>query len=160
VSGGSTRDEIARRAWRHWFRAGERRMESLGEAMNGLGLTPVMGHFLDELVKMPPGPMSQLVARMEVDPGWVTDIVDKLEARGDVVRRPSHEDRRVKIIEVTSAGRRTWQHVQDLMDTPPPEFADLPEEDLDALARIGERVTEAATREPAVQKAAKPSSRS
>jgi len=68
-----------------------------------------MGHFLDEIVKMPPGPMSKLVARMEVDPGWVTDIVDKLEARGDVVRRLSHEDRRVKIIELTPKGRRTWQ---------------------------------------------------
>jgi len=121
-------------------------MESLGAAMQELGLTPVMGHFLDEIVKMPPGPMSQLVARMEVDPGWVTDIVDKLEKRGDVVRRPSPEDRRQKIIVLTQAGRRTWQRVQDLMDTPPPEVNDLPEDDLKALLRIGERISAGAAK--------------
>ena len=116
-------------------------MESLGASTQQMGVTPVMGHFLDELAKMPAGPMSQLVARMEVDPGWVTDIIDKLEARGDVVRRPSTEDRRVKIIQLTERGRRTWQEIQDLMDTPPPEVNDLPEEDLKALLRIGERIS-------------------
>jgi len=142
------RSELARQAWRHIFRLGEQQMENLGAAMVKLGLTPVMGHFLDEIVKMPPGPMSQLVARMEVDPGWVTDIVDKLEARGDVVRRLSHKDRRVKIIELTPKGRRTWQQVQDLMYSPPPEVLDLPEEDLKALLRIGERIiaSQSATR--------------
>ena len=133
--------ELARRAWRHLFRAGEQHMEGLGAAMQKLGLTPVMGHFLDELSKMPPGPMSQLVARMEVDAGWVTDIVDKLEARGDVVRRPSKEDRRVKIIEVTAGGKRTWKQVQDLMYSPPPEVLELPEADLETLVRIGERMS-------------------
>ncbi len=119
-------------------------MESLGASTQRMGVTPVMGHFLDELAKMPPGPMSQLVTRMEVDPGWVTDIIDKLEARGDVVRRPSTEDRRVKIIELTDKGRRTWKEIQDLMDTPPPEVDDLPEEDLKALLRIGERISASA----------------
>ena len=145
-SGEGSRAELARQAWRHIFRLGEQQMESLGVAMQKLRLTPTMGHFLDEIVKMPPGPMSQLVARMEVDPGWVTDIVDKLEARGDVVRRPSHEDRRVKIIELTPKGRRTWQQIQDLMYSPPPEVRDLPEEDLKVLLRIGERMSAEAQR--------------
>jgi DNA-binding MarR family transcriptional regulator len=136
--------ELARRAWSHLFGVGEQHMEGLGAAMQKLGLTPVMGHFLDELIKMSPGPMSQLVARMEVDAGWVTDIVDKLEARGDVARRPSKEDRRVKIIEVTPAGKRTWQQVQNLMYSPPPEVLQLPEEDLKALLKIGERISAAA----------------
>lgn len=135
------RAELAQRAWRHLFRVGEQHMEGLGAAMQKLGLTPVMGHFMDELIKMPPGPMSQLVARMEVDAGWVTDIVDKLEARGDVMRRPSKEDRRVKIIEVTAAGKRTWKQVQDLMYSPPPEVQELSESDLEALLRIGERIS-------------------
>ena len=116
-------------------------MESLGALTQQMGVTPVMGHFLDELAKMPAGPMSQLVARMEVDPGWVTDIIDKLETRGEVVRRPSPADRRLKIIELTEKGRRTWQAIQDLMDTPPPEVDDLPEDDLKTLLRIGERIS-------------------
>ena len=134
------RAEVARKAWRNLFRLGERHMEELGEATQKLGLTPVMGHFLDELTKMPPGPMSALVARMDVDPGWVTDIIDKLEARGEVVRRPSAEDRRVKIIGLTEKGRQTWQHVQDFMDTPPPEVGDLSDEDLHELLRISELI--------------------
>ena len=128
-------------------------MEWIVEATQRMGITPVMGHFLDELAKMPPGPMSQLVARMEVDPGWVTDIVDRLEARGDVIRRPSPDDRRVKIIELTAAGRRTWQKVQDLMETPPPEMDELSEDELNVLARIGERLSAAAAKAARAQPA-------
>ncbi len=124
-------------------------MEDIGGAIQKMGLTPVMGHFLDELAKMPPGPMTLLVARMGVDPGWVTDIVDKLEARGDVIRRPSPDDRRVKIIEMTPAGQRTWQQVQDLMYNPPPAVMDLPEDDLRVLLRIDERISARAQRERA-----------
>ena len=131
-------------------------MESIGASTQAMGITPVMGHFLDELVKNPPGPMSQLVSRLHVDPGWVTDIVDRLEARGYVTRRPSASDRRVKVIQVTPAGRRTWDEIQDLMYSPPAAVNDLPEEDLRALLRIGERISAAQQPEPQAAEAAPP----
>lgn len=136
-----SRKEMARRGWQRFWQLGEQHMHGMNGAIQKMGLTPVMAAFLDEVAKMPPGPMSQLVARMDVDPGWVTDIVDKLEARGEVVRRASPQDRRVKIIELTPAGRRTWEQIQDLMYSPPPEVMALPEEDLRALLRISERLS-------------------
>jgi DNA-binding MarR family transcriptional regulator len=75
-----------------------------------------------------------------VDPGWVTDIVDRLEARGQIVRQASLEDRRVKILEVTEAGRATVRNLEVLFGAPPPELLDAPREDLLALVRIAERL--------------------
>ncbi|MCI4355267.1 MAG: MarR family transcriptional regulator, partial [Thermoplasmata archaeon] len=83
---------------------------------------------------------NQLATRFGVDPGWVTDIVDRLEARGDIVRRPSSSDRRVKILEVTETGQETFRVMEALFATPPPELLDASREDLLALIRIAERL--------------------
>jgi DNA-binding MarR family transcriptional regulator len=105
-----------------------------------MGLSKVMSQFLGAVCQSPPGPTNQLATRFGVDPGWVTDIVDRLEARGQLVRRPSTEDRRVKILEVTETGRETFKSMEALFATPPHELLDAPREDLLALVRIAERL--------------------
>lgn len=129
------------------MRVGEKHMQEAGARLTEMGLSPVQGHFLDELARMPAGPMTQLVARMDVDPGWVTDIVDRLEQRGDVVRRSSPDDRRVKILELTPQGRETWRKMDDAIATAPPELADLSFLELQVLLKIAERLAEAASLE-------------
>lgn len=52
-----------------------------------------------------PIPMRDLADRLCVDASNVTGIVDRLESRGLVERRPSSEDRRVKHLVLTEAGR-------------------------------------------------------
>lgn len=138
------KQQEAQKAWRLMMKVAERQMEEVGVRLTEMGLSPVMGHFLDELARMPPGPMSQLVARMDVDPGWVTDIIDKLEQRGDVVRRPSPDDRRVKIIELTEKGRETWRKMDDTIATAPPELSELNMVELRVLLRIAQRLAAAA----------------
>lgn len=142
--GRMSKDKTAQAAWRLMMRVGEKHMEEAGARLMDMGLSPVMGHFLDELARMEPGPMSQLVARMDVDPGWVTDIVDRLEERGDVVRRPSNDDRRVKILELTEKGRETWRKMDDAIATAPPELMELRDHELRLLLRIAERLARAA----------------
>lgn len=88
--------------------------------------------------------MSQLVARMDVDPGWVTDIVDRLEERGDVVRKPSPDDRRVKILELTDKGRETWRQMDDLIATAPPRLADLNLIEIETFLKVAEHLARAA----------------
>jgi len=146
----SAADERARRAWRQLRGMAERHLDALRStrAALDLGLSPVMAHFLRTLVDLPPGPMSQLVSHLHVDPAWVTDVVDRLETRGYVVRVASTVDRRVKIVEVTDAGRAAWRAAQELIATPPPELLQLPAEDLDALIRIGERIDALASARP------------
>jgi DNA-binding MarR family transcriptional regulator len=139
-----TKQEKAQQAWRLLMRVGERHMEEADARLMEMGLSPVQGHFLDELARMPPGPMSQLVARMDVDPGWVTDIVDRLEQRGDVVRKPSPDDRRVKILELTEKGRDSWRKMDDAIATAPPELSELSGAQIELLLKIAERLARAA----------------
>src|SRR5258708_38307158 len=103
------REELAKQAWRLLMGAGQRHMEVVARGLDDMGLSKVMAQFLAAVCQSPPGPTNQLAARFGVDPGWVTDIVDRLEARGEIVRRPSPADRRVKILEVTEAGQETFR---------------------------------------------------
>lgn len=139
-----TKQQAAQDAWRILMRVGEKHMEEAGARLQEMGISPVMGHFLDELARMEPGPMSQLVERMGVDPGWVTDIVDRLEERGDVVRRPSAQDRRAKILELTSQGRETWRKMDDAIALAPPELLELREHEVRLLLRIAQTLARAA----------------
>jgi Transcriptional regulators len=134
------REELARRAWRLLMGAGQRHLEAVTAGIEEMGLSKVMAQFLGAVCQSPPGPTNQLATRFGVDPGWVTDIVDRLEARGELVRRPSAADRRVKILEVTEAGRETFSSMEAMFATPPPELLDAPREDLLALVRIAERL--------------------
>ncbi|MGZ4305521.1 MAG: MarR family winged helix-turn-helix transcriptional regulator, partial [Solirubrobacteraceae bacterium] len=53
-----------------------------------------------------PLPMTELAALLACDNSNVTGLVDRLEARGLVARQPSPQDRRVKHVVLTAAGRR------------------------------------------------------
>ena len=135
---------MARDAWRLLMKVGEQHMEEAGARLMEMGISPVMGHFLDEIARTPPGPLSQLGERMAVDPGWVTDVVDRLEARGDVRRVPSPDDRRIKNVEITEQGRDTWRRMDDAIATAPPELFELNLLELRLLLRIAERLAVAA----------------
>jgi DNA-binding MarR family transcriptional regulator len=134
------RGELARRAWGLLMTAGQRHLEIVTAGIEEMGLSKVMAQFLGAVCQSPPGPTNQLATQFGVDPGWVTDIVDRLEARGQLVRRPSTEDRRVKILEVTDSGRETFQNMEAMFATPPAELLDAPRDDLLALVRIAERL--------------------
>src|SRR5664279_816241 len=134
------REDLARRAWRLLMGAGQRHLETVTAGIEDMGLSRVMAQFLGAVCQSPPGPTNQLATRFGVDPGWVTDIVDRLEARGELVRRPSPDDRRVKILEVTETGQETFRTMEALFATPPPELLAAPREDLLALVRIAERL--------------------
>ena len=53
-----------------------------------------------------PMPMNELANQLACDSSNVTGIVDRLEARGLVERRPYAQDRRVKHLVLTPEGRR------------------------------------------------------
>jgi DNA-binding MarR family transcriptional regulator len=119
---------------------GQHRLETISREIEAMGLSRVMAQFLGAVCQSPPGPTNQLATRFGVDPAWVTDIVDRLETRGELVRRPSPTDRRVKILEVTETGRETFRRMEAMFATPPPELIGAPRDDLLALVRIAERL--------------------
>ncbi len=105
--------------------------------------TTIEGTSSDRTRKMPLGPTHQLATRFGINPAWVTDIVDRLEKRGDVVRSVAPDDRRVKLLELTESGRSTNDAITAIFATPPPGLVGSPLEDLRALVRIAERISAA-----------------
>ncbi|MFJ4977236.1 MarR family winged helix-turn-helix transcriptional regulator [Streptomyces coeruleorubidus] len=65
------------------------------------------------LLCLEPLPMRRLAQRLKCEPSNVTGIVDRLEARGLVERRPDPADRRVKVAAATSEGRRVARSLRD-----------------------------------------------
>jgi MarR family transcriptional regulator, organic hydroperoxide resistance regulator len=72
-------------------------------AASELDLHPAQAGALLQLAS--PLPMNELAARLACDNSNVTGLIDRLEARGLVTRHPSSDDRRVKHVVLTDAGR-------------------------------------------------------
>jgi DNA-binding MarR family transcriptional regulator len=71
-------------------------------------------------------PMNELAIRLACDNSNVTGLIDRLEARGLVTRQASAEDRRVKHVLLTPAGRRLRRRLLDRVGRPAPGVDRLP----------------------------------
>ena len=65
------------------------------------------------LLCLEPLPMRRLAQQLKCEPSNVTGIVDRLEARGLVERRPDPADRRVKVAAATEEGRRVARSLRE-----------------------------------------------
>src|SRR2546430_16789658 len=66
-------------------------------------LSPSQCHVLHLIEPGRPLPMSRLADTLSCDASNVTGLVDRLESRGLVRRRPLPQDRRVQVLELTPA---------------------------------------------------------
>ena len=99
-------------------------------------LAPAQMFALKALEPGEPKAMSELACALRCDNSNVTGIVDRLEARGLVRRRPSDRDRRVKMLEVTPAGARLREQLHERLSRPPEVLAALSDEDARALRDV------------------------
>ena len=95
-----------------------------------------------------PRTMSEVANALQCDNSNVTGIVDSLEEKGLVRRRPSEEDRRVKLIELTPEGRRVHARLSKAFATPPAWVDSLSEKDRRMLRDILKRAVDARTPDP------------
>ncbi|MFE3638144.1 MarR family winged helix-turn-helix transcriptional regulator [Streptomyces cellostaticus] len=65
------------------------------------------------LLSLEPLPMRKLAHKLKCEPSNVTGIVDRLESRGLVERRPDPADRRVKLAAATDEGRRMARDLRE-----------------------------------------------
>ncbi|CAM5471684.1 MULTISPECIES: MarR family winged helix-turn-helix transcriptional regulator [Streptomyces] len=65
------------------------------------------------LLSLEPLPMRKLAQKLKCEPSNVTGIVDRLESRGLVERRPDPADRRVKVAAATEEGRRVARDLRE-----------------------------------------------
>ncbi|WP_405847628.1 MarR family transcriptional regulator [Streptomyces niveus] len=82
------------------------------------------------LLSIQPMPMRRIAQKLKCEPSNVTGIVDRLESRGLVERRPDPADRRVKLAAPTEQGRSTARQLRDGLN-----FAREPLADLSAAER-------------------------
>ncbi|MBX9395380.1 MarR family transcriptional regulator [Streptomyces sp. TRM72054] len=81
------------------------------------------------LLSLEPLPMRKLAHKLKCEPSNVTGIVDRLESRGLVERRPDPADRRVKLAAATDDGRRVARSLRESLRFAREPLAGLSEEE-------------------------------
>ncbi|MER6124759.1 MarR family transcriptional regulator [Streptomyces sp. NPDC001795] len=89
--------------------------EEYEEAAADHALTGAQARLLS-LLSLEPLPMRRLAQKLKCEPSNVTGIVDRLEARGLVERRPDPADRRVKLAAVTEEGRQVARGLRNSLN--------------------------------------------
>ncbi|MFI6145549.1 MarR family transcriptional regulator [Streptomyces sp. NPDC051109] len=68
------------------------------------------------LLSLEPMPMRRIAQQLKCEPSNITGIVDRLESRGLVERRPDPADRRVKLAAPTPEGLQTADRLRESLD--------------------------------------------
>jgi DNA-binding MarR family transcriptional regulator len=129
----------AREAWRLLIELVFANKANFMAAMAEFDLTPVQGHVLRILEPGRPLAMNDLAEALRCDASNVTGLVDRLEHRHLLVRRPGERDRRVKELLLTDAGVELRERVLNRMAEPPESIARLSVQDQRVLRDIARR---------------------
>jgi DNA-binding MarR family transcriptional regulator len=130
---------LARRTWRALSELALDRDRKVAVA-NALGLSWTRVLAVRRLA-LEPQTQRELAERLSADPTYVTLMVDDLEKRGLVRRKPHPTDRRAKLVELTSSGRAAAARADAILDEPPAELHGVPDADLETVLRVLERLS-------------------
>ncbi len=135
-----SKSAIAAEAWRAIFdfivATAPQRNRYLGET----GLTPNDSRTLTSLTSQDGRSMGSLAEEWKCDASTATWIVDRLETKGLVERKPHPTDRRSKLVVLTPKGARLKAKSLERMYLPPPSLVDLDLKDLIALRDAAARL--------------------
>ncbi len=113
--------------------------EEYEEAAAEHALTGAQARLLS-LLSLEPLPMRKLAQKLKCEPSNVTGIVDRLESRGLVERRPDPADRRVKLAAATEEGRRVARSLRESLRFAREPLAGLAEEERQTLRDLLKRM--------------------
>ena len=132
---------LADQAWALLLQVSFERVHAhFAAAVAELDLAPVQAKALHELNVDPPISMRELAERLKSDPSNVTGLIDRLEARGLVERRPDPKDRRIKGLALTSAGAKMRECLFARLYSAPRSVAELSQPDQRALRDALQRI--------------------
>ncbi|MFE2422850.1 MarR family winged helix-turn-helix transcriptional regulator [Streptomyces hokutonensis] len=115
--------------------------EDYEEAAGDHSLTGAQARLLS-LLSLEPLPMRKLAQKLKCEPSNVTGIVDRLETRGLVERRPDPADRRVKLAAATDEGRRVARSLRESLRFAREPLAGLSDDERLALRGLLRRMLE------------------
>jgi DNA-binding MarR family transcriptional regulator len=134
---GAEDTDLARRAWRAMSELVHHQDRKVAvSAALGVSWARVL---LLRLLAAEPKTLRAIAEWLAADAPYVTLMVDDLEQRGLVRRRPHPEDRRAKLVQLTAAGRAAAARAETILDEPPAALRDVPAKDLATLLRVLER---------------------
>ena len=137
---------VADQAWALLLQAGfELVAAHFAATVVELDLAPAQARALHELDLDRPMSMRELAERLKSDPSNLTGLIDRLEARGLVERRPDPTDRRIKGLALTPAGAQLREKLFARLYKAPPAVAGLSQHDQRALRDVLQRVMAAST---------------
>ncbi|MFD7435393.1 MarR family winged helix-turn-helix transcriptional regulator [Streptomyces sp. NPDC059861] len=113
--------------------------EEYEEAAADHALTGAQAKLLS-LLSLEPLPMRKLAHKLKCEPSNVTGIVDRLESRDLVERRPDPADRRVKLAAATDEGRRVARSLRDSLRFAREPLAGLSEQERRTLRDLLQRM--------------------
>ena len=130
--------DLAARAWASLAAAFMSQREAWLSAGQAEGLTPPQAMMLMRLDPDAPPRLGDLARFLRCDASQVTAAADRLEERGLAERRTAADDRRVKELVLTDGGRAARERLRRAFLRPPPALSAVPDEDLEALARVAD----------------------
>jgi DNA-binding MarR family transcriptional regulator len=101
-----------------------------------LELSPAQCHVLHLIEPGKAVAMGHVAEHLACDASNVTGLVDRLESRGLIRRRPSEQDRRIKVLQLTPAGQRVRGMLVERMSTPPDILERLSPRERQMLVRL------------------------
>src|ERR1700722_384196 len=102
---------------------------------------------LNALDRSPGRTQTALAEAIGADKTRIIGTLDELQQRGYIERRPDPDDRRVRLLEITSAGRAVKNAVQsDIQRGEERLLAELTAEERKVFIRVLERLTRAETK--------------
>jgi MarR family transcriptional regulator, organic hydroperoxide resistance regulator len=116
----------------------DRVKQAIRDTGEEMGLTVAQLDLLRQLGIHGPTPMSRLAETLNCDASNLTGLVDKLEGRGLLERRPDPGDRRVRVLALTEAGEQATQKAWRSLSRHCP-FEDFSSEDRQRLEDLLER---------------------
>lgn len=135
-----TRTVLAAEVWRRIFDFLVATHEQRDRVLARLGLTVGDSKALTHLDNEEGQSMGALATAWSCDASNATWMVDRLEQRGLVERRPVAGDRRVKVVVLTAEGVEMKAALMDALYEPPEVLAQMSREDLAALRSALERL--------------------
>ncbi|AUG77090.1 MarR family transcriptional regulator [Kitasatospora sp. MMS16-BH015] len=99
------------------------------------------------LLRRGPMPMRHIAQTLSCEPSNITGIVDRLESRDFVSRQADPQDRRVKLVAATDAGRQATEELRESLNFAREPLAALSEEERLVLRDLLRRMLEGAALE-------------